>query len=62
MNEERFPRASLVWAIAVTTILVSIVVHGVTATPVLRRLDARRERAARRVAAQREQRAAGVEL
>jgi NhaP-type Na+/H+ or K+/H+ antiporter len=46
----------------VTTILISIVVHGVSATPVLRRLDARRERAARREAASGEQRAAGVEL
>ncbi len=42
VNEERFPAASVVWAIAVTTILVSIVVHGVAATPVLARLDARR--------------------
>ncbi|MDW3212721.1 MAG: cation:proton antiporter [Ilumatobacteraceae bacterium] len=42
VNEERFPAASVVWAIAVMTILVSIVVHGVAATPVLARLDARR--------------------
>jgi len=42
VNEEAFARASVVWAIAVTTILISIVVHGVTATPVLARLDARR--------------------
>lgn len=49
VNEERFPQASVVWAIAVTTILVSIVVHGVAATPVLARLDADRspDRAAR---------------
>lgn len=43
VNEEAFPRASVVWAVAVATILTSIVVHGVTATPVLARLDARRQ-------------------
>ena len=43
VNEERFPAASAVWAIAVATILVSIVVHGVATTPVLARLDARRK-------------------
>lgn len=42
VNEELFPRAAEVWAVAVATILVSIVVHGVTATPVLARLDRRR--------------------
>ena len=42
VNEEAFPLASVVWAIAVATILVSIVVHGVAATPILARLDARR--------------------
>jgi NhaP-type Na+/H+ or K+/H+ antiporter len=42
VNEELFPRASEVWAVAVTTILVSVVIHGVTATPVLARLDRRR--------------------
>ena len=42
VNEETFPRASVVWAVAVATILISIVVHGVTATPILTRLDARR--------------------
>lgn len=46
VNEESFPRASQVWAVAVTTILISIVVHGVAATPVLGRLDARRARQA----------------
>jgi NhaP-type Na+/H+ or K+/H+ antiporter len=44
VNEETFPAASVVWAVAVATILLSIVVHGVTATPVLRFLDARRTR------------------
>jgi NhaP-type Na+/H+ or K+/H+ antiporter len=65
VNEERFPRASVVWAISVTTILVSIVVHGVSATPVLTRLDERRKRSARRRSRQAgsgEPRAAGVEL
>ncbi len=42
VNEELFPRAAEVWAVAVLTILVSVVVHGVTATPVLARLDGRR--------------------
>lgn len=44
VNEERFPGAPTVWAIAVTTILISIVVHGISATPVLARLDASNER------------------
>ncbi len=42
VNEETFPNAGVVWAIAVTTILISVLVHGVTASPVLARLDARR--------------------
>ncbi|HSJ92160.1 MAG TPA: cation:proton antiporter [Ilumatobacter sp.] len=42
VNEDYFPKAAEVWAVAVATILVSIVVHGVTATPVLTRLDRRR--------------------
>jgi len=44
VNEETFPRANQVWAVAVMTILISIVVHGVAATPVLERLDARKAR------------------
>lgn len=44
VNEGLFPRATEVWAVAVATILVSILVHGVTATPVLDRLDRRRDR------------------
>lgn len=43
VNEEFFPAAREVWAVAVLTILVSIVVHGVTAGPVLHRLDRRAE-------------------
>ncbi|MEJ7799910.1 MAG: hypothetical protein WKF60_05280, partial [Ilumatobacter sp.] len=46
VNEETFPGAGQVWAIAVMTILISIAVHGVAATPVLERLDARRARQA----------------
>src|SRR5690606_4064396 len=42
VNEDYFPRAAEVWAVAVATILVTILVHGVTATPVLTRLDRRR--------------------
>jgi NhaP-type Na+/H+ or K+/H+ antiporter len=41
VNEEFFPAARQVWAVAVFTILVSIVVHGVSAGPVLDRLDRR---------------------
>jgi sodium/hydrogen antiporter len=39
VNEEFFPAARQVWAVAVFTILVSIVVHGMSAGPVLARLD-----------------------
>jgi NhaP-type Na+/H+ or K+/H+ antiporter len=39
VNEEFFPAARQVWAVAVFTILVSIVVHGVSAGPVLARLE-----------------------
>jgi NhaP-type Na+/H+ or K+/H+ antiporter len=41
VNEEFFPAAREVWAVAVLTILISILVHGVTAGPVLHRLDRR---------------------
>ena len=39
VNEEFFPAARQVWAVAVFTILVSILVHGMSAGPVLARLD-----------------------
>jgi sodium/hydrogen antiporter len=39
VTEEFFPAARTVWAVAVFTILVSIVVHGMSAGPVLARLD-----------------------
>jgi NhaP-type Na+/H+ or K+/H+ antiporter len=41
VNEEFFPQARVVWAVAVFTILVSIVVHGMSAGPVLAHLDSR---------------------
>jgi NhaP-type Na+/H+ or K+/H+ antiporter len=52
VNEEYFPAARQVWAVAVFTILVSIVVHGASAGPVLARLDrsARADREAHRAA------------
>jgi NhaP-type Na+/H+ or K+/H+ antiporter len=41
VNEEFFVDAREVWAVAVFAILVSIVVHGMTAGPVLHRLEQR---------------------
>jgi NhaP-type Na+/H+ or K+/H+ antiporter len=41
-----FGQLDRVWAIAGLTVLVSVLVHGITATPVMRWLDRRRERAA----------------
>ncbi len=41
VDEEFFPQARVVWAVAVFTILVSIVVHGMSAGPVLDYLDRR---------------------
>ena len=39
-----FPQPERLWAIAGLVILVSVVVHGIAATPVMRRLDSTRER------------------
>ncbi len=39
VNEEFFPSAPVVWAVAVLTILISIAVHGMTAGPILHRLE-----------------------
>lgn len=39
-----FPQPERMWAIAGLVILVSVVMHGVTATPVMQRLDSARER------------------
>jgi NhaP-type Na+/H+ or K+/H+ antiporter len=46
VNEEFFPAARQVWAVAVLTILLSIAVHGMTAGPVLHHLDRSRRRRA----------------
>lgn len=40
VTEERFPHAQEVWAVAILVIIASIVVHGITATPALARIDA----------------------
>ncbi len=48
VNLERFPRAAEVWAVAIAAILVSIVVHGASATVVFSAVDRRLERRARR--------------
>jgi NhaP-type Na+/H+ or K+/H+ antiporter len=40
VTEERFPHALEVWAVAIFVIIASIVVHGITATPALARVDA----------------------
>ena len=46
LNKADFPNAELLWATVAFTIVVSIVVHGTTATVVTRRLDAGRQRRA----------------
>ena len=43
-NREHFAERSEIWAIAGATILLSIIVHGMTATPLMARADAARER------------------
>lgn len=44
LNAARFTHADLLWALVAFTVVVSIVVHGTTATLVTRRLDAIRSR------------------
>ena len=44
VERAEFEQADEVWAIATFTILLSILIHGVTATPVMEYLDRRRER------------------
>lgn len=39
VTEERFPRAPQVWAVAILVIIVSVVLHGVTASAALARVD-----------------------
>jgi sodium/hydrogen antiporter len=41
LGQEPFPDASLLWPTVAFTVLVSIVVHGVSATPIIRRIDRR---------------------
>jgi len=47
LNHRDFDHADLLWSAAGFVILVSIVLHGVTVTPVMRHLDHRRKLAAR---------------
>jgi sodium/hydrogen antiporter len=42
LNEARFEGASELWAIVTATILLSLLIHGLSAAPVMRFLDARR--------------------
>ena len=42
-TEENFAAAGEVWAVAVLVVVLSILLHGVAASPVLRRLDRSRE-------------------
>ena len=44
LNETEFSGADALWAIVAFVILLSVVVHGVTAAPIMRHVDARRER------------------
>jgi NhaP-type Na+/H+ or K+/H+ antiporter len=39
------PRLGTLWATVTATIALSVLVHGVTATPVMRRLETAKERA-----------------
>jgi NhaP-type Na+/H+ or K+/H+ antiporter len=47
LNHAKFDNATLLWSTAGFIILVSIVLHGVTVTPAMQRLDYRRKHAAR---------------
>jgi sodium/hydrogen antiporter len=47
LQKEAFDNAALLWSVTGFIILVSIVLHGVTVTPVMRNLDRRRKLAAR---------------
>ena len=44
LGSEPFPGAEQLWAIAGLVVVLSVVIHGVAATPVMRRLDRARER------------------
>jgi NhaP-type Na+/H+ or K+/H+ antiporter len=41
LGQQPFPDSSLLWPTVAFTVLVSIVVHGVSATPIIRRIDRR---------------------
>lgn len=43
LNEEEFVGAEELWAVAALTIMISVVVHGITGTPVMDKLDEMRE-------------------
>ena len=45
LSEARFPGDRKLWAIAAATVLLSMAVHGITATPLMSRLDRRRDHA-----------------
>lgn len=45
LNEAEFADADQLWAIVAFVILVSVLVHGVSAAPLMKRVDARREEA-----------------
>ena len=51
LNHHDFPDADSLWAVVAFTVVVSIVVHGTTATLVTRRLDERRDELAEPAAA-----------
>lgn len=51
LGSAEFPDAERLWAIAGFVVVVSVVLHGVAATPVMRRLDRARERTIRAQAA-----------
>jgi sodium/hydrogen antiporter len=44
LNEEEFPGAEELWALVGLVIVISIIVHGITAAPVTNKLDALREK------------------
>jgi sodium/hydrogen antiporter len=43
LGEAKFPEVDLLWATVTFVIVVSVVLHGVTATPLMRRLDRHRD-------------------
>jgi NhaP-type Na+/H+ or K+/H+ antiporter len=50
LSHAKFDNGHLLWSTAGFIILVSIVLHGITVTPTMRRLDLRRKRAERAAA------------